>query len=98
MEDSMTAGVSEERGRFWPILMFLVGSYCLASYFYKASFQLGDLLQGLGFLLLVPPAYFYPDSYGFRSSPHQKRRALWATWLSYFGLAFVVAGFAVKWL
>ena len=89
----MATEISEERGRFWPIVFGLIGSFNLIDYFYKFSFQPDDLLKGLGFLLVVPLAYLYPSAFSFKPDPARTRPATWAKWLSFIGFALVIAGF-----
>ena len=57
MEDSMSTQRVQERGVFWPIAFGLLGTLNVIDYFYKFAFQPDDLLQGLGFLCVVPRAY-----------------------------------------
>jgi hypothetical protein len=76
----------------------LVGTLNLIDYFYKFSFQPDDLLKGLGFLCMVPLAYLYPRAYTLKLDPLRTRRGDWARWLSFVGLALVVAGFTTSWL
>ena len=94
----MAIQTSEERGMLWPILFGLMGCFNLVDYFYKVSFQPDDLLKGLGFLLMVPLAYRYPSAYNFRRDPTGPQPAVWTKWLSFTGLALVIAGFLMKWL
>lgn len=87
----------QERGRLWPILLALMGLLGIADYLYKYSFQPDDLLKGLGFLLMVPLAYLYPNAYSSTQKYAQTAAAPWTKYLSYAGLALVIAGFAVQW-
>jgi hypothetical protein len=94
----MATQISEDRGRFWPIVFSLLGCFNLIDYFYKFSFQPDDLLKGLGFLLVVPLAYRYPSAFNFKQDPSRSPPAIWAKWLAFTGFALVIAGFATEWL
>jgi hypothetical protein len=94
----MATETSVKRGRFWPIVFGLVGAFSLVDYFYKFSFQPDNLLKGLGFLCMVPLAYFHPGASDSKPGPTRTRTAVWAKWLSFAGLALVIAGFVIQWL
>ena len=86
------------RSRIWPTFYFLLGGINLADYFYRSSFQVYDLLQGLGFLGVVPLAYLYPEAFFPTKNTADSRPARWARVLSFVGIALVVVGLAIEWL
>ena len=94
----MTTGALVKRGLFWPIAFGLFGVLTLVDYFYKSSFQSDDLLKGLGFLFMVPLAYFHPSAYSSRPDSVLAGPATWTKWLSFVGLALVIIGCASRWL
>lgn len=94
----MATATTENRGRLWPVLFALLGGLNIVDYFHKSAFQTADLLQGLGFLLMVPLAFLYPSAYTFRPGVVRVRPAAWTKWLSTFGIMLVISGFAVQWL
>ena len=98
MEVSMTTAAVEGRGRFWPILFALIGAINIFDYVYKLSFQPSDLLQGLGFLFMVPLAYFHPSAYSFKRNAVRARPGPWAKGLSVLGVALIATEFALRWL
>ncbi len=98
MEVSMATAISENRGRFWPVLLVVLGSFSIVDYFYKLSLQPDDLLVGLGFLLMVPLAYLYPSAFQFKANPARSQPAPWASWLSLLGVLLVIFGFVLQWL
>lgn len=98
MEESMTTASTEDRGKLWPILLVLLGSFNIVDYFYKFTFAPADLLVGLGLLLMAPLAYFYPSTYRFRKNAIRVRPSAWTKWLSYLGIMLAILGFTIKWL
>ena len=98
MEESKKTSTREDRGRLWPILFGLMGLLSIADYFYKHSFQPDDLLKGLGFLLMVPLAYLYPNAHSSKHGYAHTAAAPWAKHLSYAGLTLVIAGFTAQWM
>jgi len=52
---------TEQPRRKWASLIFIVASaLSILEYFYQYSFEVHDLLLGLGFLCVVPQAYHRP--------------------------------------
>lgn len=99
MKDDITRDDARERGRLWPAALGLIGALNLADYFYRLSFQPDDLLQGVGFLLVVPLAYLHPaafaDPFRARGSP---AGSAWSRRLARVGILLAIAGFVVEWL
>jgi short subunit fatty acids transporter len=100
MEVPMTFDETQDRGKFWPIVLVLLGCMNLTDFFYKSAFQAHDLLQGLGFLLGAPLAYFAPARFAspFKRALSQRHRGMWIA--SLVGLVLVATGIALdlQWL
>ena len=54
MDANMNLKESNDRGRLWPLLFTILGAVNVFDFFYKSAHQTSDLLQGIGFLLVVP--------------------------------------------
>ena len=98
MEANMQLGEPQQRpGRAWPILFGLLGTLNLVDFFYKSAYQLDDILQGIGFLLIVPLAYFVPAAFSFTPRTHKLQISLLLKGSAMFGMLLVLFGFAVQW-
>ena len=98
MEVHMTNHSKQERGKVMPILMAMVGIINIVQFFYKFSFQIGDLLQGVGFMLMAFSAYFVPIAYSNpfkRSLDNPKRSGLFLA-ATLIGLLLAVTGMAFQ--
>ncbi|RUO68438.1 hypothetical protein [Idiomarina ramblicola] len=94
----MAKTASEKHSYFLAIVFTLLGILGIVDYVYMDSFHTDDLLKGIGFLLMVPLAYFYPSAYSFKKASTSTRAALWSEYLSYVGITLVIAGFILRWL
>lgn len=96
MEVHMQLNQSQQRGKFWPLLFGLLGALNIVDFFYKLAYQPDDLVQGLGFLLVVPLAYFVPAAFSFepRTQKLQVRPAVKG--MAVVGTSLVLAGFAFQ--
>lgn len=77
-----------------------MGAYSLANYFYRANYDLGDLLQGIGFLLAAPQAYLSPEKFlaPLRVRNFKPHLSSFVDWLTFVGCVFLIVGLVVKWL
>jgi hypothetical protein len=97
-EQGMAFDAKEKRSRFWPGMFAVLGTINLFDYFYKSAFKPDDVLQGVGFLLVVPLAYVQSESFAFRIRDGRERRSHVALyWLASVGIALVTTGFATEW-
>ena len=97
-EQGMAFDAKGKRSRFWPGMFAVLGTINLFDYFYKSAFKPDDVLQGIGFLLIVPLAYVQSKSFAFRFRERSEQRPLIALgWLAVVGIALVAAGFATEW-
>lgn len=97
MESHMKLDRSQERGKWWPLLFGALGALSFASFFYKFNYQVDDLLQGIGFLLAVPLAYFAPVAMSFRPRPEKLLVHPWLKGMAILGLCLVLVGFVIEW-
>ena len=98
MEVHMTSDSKQERGKVMPILMAMVGIINIVQFFYKFSFQIGDLLQGVGFILMAFSSYFVPFTYSNpfkRSLDNPKKSGLFLA-VTFIGLLLAVTGMAFQ--
>ena len=77
MDANMNLKESNDRGRLWPLLFTILGAVNVFDFFYKSAHQTSDLLQGIGFLLVVPLAYFSPNSLSFGTLTEKPRASVW---------------------
>ncbi len=96
MEERMQVESSQGRGRFWPVLFAVLGALNLIDYFYKYSFQNDDLLQGIGFLLIVPLAYLVPAAFSLDPRSNKLLRP-WIRDTAITGALLVAVGMAIQW-
>lgn len=97
MEERMQAESSRDRGRFWPVLFAVLGALNLVAYLYKYSFQIDDLLQGIGFLLIVPLAYLVPAAFSFEPRSNKLQIRPWIRGAAGAGALLVAVGLAIQW-
>ncbi|MBN8224307.1 MAG: hypothetical protein J0L89_05765 [Xanthomonadales bacterium] len=97
MDANMDRKDLKQRGTLWPLLFIALGMINIFDYFYKSTYQLQDLLQGVGFLLVVPLAYFVPAAFSFGSGASKPRASAWLNVMAVAGLALVSTGFALQW-
>lgn len=97
MEASMDRRESNRRGTLWSLLFIVMGAVNVFDYFYKPTHQLQDLLQGVGFLLVVPLAYFAPNVFSFGSGVSKPQASILLSSMAVTGIAFVITGFAFQW-
>lgn len=88
---------SNERGKLWPLLFTILGVANVFDFFYKSTYQSDGLLQGVGFLLVVPLAYFAPAAFSFGARAEKPRVSVWLNGMAIAGLALVTTGFALGW-
>ena len=88
---------SNDRGMLWPLLFTILGVVNVFDFFYKSAHQPDDLLQGIGFLLVAPLAYFSPAAFSFGTRTEKPRASVWLNGMAITGLALVITGFAFKW-
>jgi hypothetical protein len=97
-EQEMAFDAEQKRSRFWPGMFAVLGTINLFDYFYKSTLRPDDVLQGIGFLLVVPLAYVQTESFAFRFRERQQQRGHTALdWLAVVSFALVAAGFATEW-
>ena len=97
MDANMNLKESNDRGRLWPLLFTILGAVNVFDFFYKSAHQTSDLLQGIGFLLVVPLAYFSPNSLSFGTLTEKPRASVRLNGMAITGFALVMTGFAFKW-
>lgn len=88
---------SDQRGRVSPLLFTALGVFNVFGFFYKSTHQSEDLLQGVGFLLVVPLAYFAPTTFLLGTRARRPHVPTWLNGMAIAGLALVVTGFALGW-
>jgi hypothetical protein len=81
--------------RIWPFLVLLLGFYRLGDWLYGGRQDLSSLLAGVGFLLMVPGAFFQ-RKVGATGGELGTRRLL--LWLTVVGLGFIICAIAHRWL
>ena len=81
--------------RIWPFVVLAFGLYRLADWVYGGREALPSLLAGIGFLLMVPGAFFQTR----RQGPHtgSATRRVYLS-LTVAGLALVIAAIGYRWL
>ena len=97
MDANMNLKESNDRGRLWPLLFTILGVVNVFDFFYKSAHQPDDLLQGIGFLLVAPLAYFSPAAFSFGTRTEKPRASVWLNGMAITGFALVMTGFAFKW-
>lgn len=97
MDVHMQLKHSRQRGRFWPPLFGLLGVLNIVGFFHGSAFQADDLMQGLGFLLVVPQAYLVPAAFSFEPRTQKPQARPVIRGLAIAGLLLVLVGFAFEW-
>lgn len=95
----MTREMAQKRGNFWTVAFSLIGAINIFDFFYKSAFQTDDLLQGLGFVLMAPLAYYVPSAF---SNPFKLKQGKvhinpWLQSASIIGVSLVTVGTAMQW-
>jgi len=96
-----TAAEAEQPRRKWPLFFIAAGALCILEYFYKYSFEVHDLLLGLGFLCAAPQAYYRPPpkfSELLKAEAWKLHFENWSDWLALVGGVFLLLGIAARWL
>ena len=87
----------KERGKLWPLLLGVLGALNLFDFFYDFAFQVYDLMQGIGFLLVAPLAYFSPTAFSLSPQPKKLRVHPLLRAMAFTGLILVAVGMAIQW-
>lgn len=96
----MTSTERPVRGKIWPAFILLLAGINIADYLYEPATSLHHLLQGIGFLLMVPMAYLYPIRFNVPLSEIARPVAIkpWLTACNVSGTALLLSGLVVMWL
>lgn len=95
------ASEAEKPSRKWPVITVILGAIYILDYFYKYSFEVHDLLIGLGLLCVAPQAYYRPPpkiSKILEAEGWKVHFETWSDWLALVGGVFLVLGIAARWL
>lgn len=96
-----TATKAEQPRRKWPLIFIAAGALCILEYFYKYSFEVHDLLLGLGFLCVAPQAYYRPPpklSELLKAEAWKLHFESWSDWLALAGGVLLLFALTGRWL
>lgn len=96
-----TATEAEQPRRKWPLILIAAGALCILEYFYKYSFEVHDLLLGLGFLCAAPQAYYRsPPKFSELLTAEAWKLHLenWSDWLALAGCVLLLFALTARWL
>lgn len=88
------------RGKIWSAFVLLLACINIADYLYEPASSLHHLLQGVGFLFVVPMAYLYPIRFNVPLSEMARPVEIkpWLTACNVTGTALLLAGIVVMWV
>lgn len=83
------------------MLFIVAGALSLVEYFYKYSFEVHDLLLGLGFLCAAPQADYHPPpnfSQLLKAEAWKLHFESWSDWLALAGGVLLLFALSARWL